>query len=75
MGTRWTNCANPSLGFSRVSREDMLALAREHGVLEECRALAERYADLARQELSALERSPYTEALEILPDFILARDH
>jgi octaprenyl-diphosphate synthase len=62
-------------GFSRVSREEMLALAHEHGVLEECRALAERYADLARQELSAFERSPYTEALGILPDFILARDH
>lgn len=62
-------------GFSRVSREDMLALAREHGVLEECRALAERYAELARQELAAFEPSPYTEALEILPDFILARDH
>ncbi len=62
-------------GFARVSREEMLALAREHGVLEECRALAERYAELARQELAAFEPSPYTEALEILPDFILARDH
>jgi octaprenyl-diphosphate synthase len=62
-------------GFSRVSREQMLALAHEHGVLEECRALAERYAELARQELTAFEPSPYTEALEILPDFILARDH
>ena len=62
-------------GFSRVSREQMLALAHEHGVLEECRALAERYAEMARQELTAFEPSPYTEALEILPDFILARDH
>ncbi|HET9315436.1 MAG TPA: polyprenyl synthetase family protein, partial [Vicinamibacteria bacterium] len=62
-------------GFSRVSREEMLALAHAHGVLDECRALAERYAEMARQELSAFEPSPYTEALEILPDFILARDH
>jgi geranylgeranyl pyrophosphate synthase len=62
-------------GFARVSREEMLALAHEHGVLDECRALAERYAEQARQELSAFEPSPYTEALEILPDFILARDH
>jgi hypothetical protein len=30
---------------------------------------------MARQELAAFEPSPYTEALEILPDFILARDH
>jgi octaprenyl-diphosphate synthase len=62
-------------GFSRVSREEMLALAHEHGVLDECRAMAERYAEMARQELAAFEPSPYTEALEILPDFILARDH
>jgi octaprenyl-diphosphate synthase len=62
-------------GFVSVSREEMLVLAREHGVLEECRALAERYADQARQELAVFDRSPYTEALEILPDFILARDH
>jgi len=62
-------------GFGRVSREQMLALAHEHGVLEECRAMAERYAEMARQELTAFEPSPYTEALEILPDFILARDH
>jgi octaprenyl-diphosphate synthase len=62
-------------GFERVSREELVALAREHGALDEARALAERYADLARQDLSALEPSPYREALEVLPDFILARDH
>ncbi|MCI0571020.1 MAG: polyprenyl synthetase family protein [Myxococcaceae bacterium] len=61
--------------FSRVSRESLLALARQHGALEEARALAGRYAELARRELAAFERSPFREALEALPDFILARDH
>jgi octaprenyl-diphosphate synthase len=62
-------------GFGRVPASALVALAREHGALEEARALAERYADSARQQLRAFEPSPYREALEALPDFILARDH
>ncbi|HEX9203392.1 MAG TPA: polyprenyl synthetase family protein [Vicinamibacteria bacterium] len=62
-------------GFGRVSREEIVRLAREHGALDEARALAETYAEAARRDLSAFERSPYREALEVLPDFILARDH
>lgn len=62
-------------GFSRVSREEIVRLAREHGVLEEARSLAEQYAERARRDLMSFERSPYREALAILPDFILARDH
>jgi octaprenyl-diphosphate synthase len=62
-------------GFGRVSREELLRLAREHGAIEEARALAERYAAAARQDLQGFERSPFREALQALPDFILARDH
>ena len=62
-------------GFERVSREDLLRLAREHGALDEARALAARYAEAARKDLAVFERSPYRAALEILPDFILSRDH
>ena len=62
-------------GFGRVSREELLKLAGEHGALDEARALAERYAAAARTDLAGFERSPYREALEALPDFILARDH
>ena len=62
-------------GFVRVMREDLVALARDHGALDEARALAERYAAQARQDLAPFERSPYREALMALPDFILARDH
>jgi octaprenyl-diphosphate synthase len=61
-------------GFERVSREDLLRLARDHGALDEARALAERYAEAARKDLAAFERSPFREALAVLPDFILARN-
>jgi octaprenyl-diphosphate synthase len=62
-------------GFGRVSRDELLRLAREHGAMDEARALAERYAAAARADLTGFERSPYREALEALPDFILSRDH
>jgi octaprenyl-diphosphate synthase len=62
-------------GFDRVSREDLVGLAREAGALDEARALAERYAEAARRELAGFERSRYREALLSLPDFILARDY
>jgi octaprenyl-diphosphate synthase len=62
-------------GFGRVSRDELVRLARDHGALDEARALAEQYAEAARRDLEALERSRYREALEALPDFILARDH
>jgi octaprenyl-diphosphate synthase len=62
-------------GFGRVTREEIVRLAREHGALEEARALAGRYAEAARGDLEAFERSPYRDALEALPGFVLARDH
>jgi octaprenyl-diphosphate synthase len=62
-------------GFGRVTREEIVRLARDHGALEEARTLAERYAEAARGDLDAFERSPYRDALEALPGFILARDH
>jgi geranylgeranyl pyrophosphate synthase len=58
-----------------VSREEIVRLAREHGALDEAQALAETYAEKARRDLLVFDRSPYREALEVLPDFILARDH
>lgn len=62
-------------GFDRVSPDELARLARETGALDEARRLAESYADMARRDLNAFERSPYREALALLPDFILARDH
>ena len=54
-------------GFGRVSREEIVRLARERGALDEARALAEQYADAARGDLMAFEPSPYRDALEALP--------
>jgi octaprenyl-diphosphate synthase len=62
-------------GFRRVSREEIVRLARERGALDEARALAETFAEAARKDLGAFEPSPYRDALEALPGFILARDH
>ncbi|HEY6548230.1 MAG TPA: polyprenyl synthetase family protein, partial [Vicinamibacteria bacterium] len=62
-------------GFDRVPREEIVRLVREHGALEEARALAFEYAARARRDLQVFERSKYREALEALPDFILSRDH
>jgi octaprenyl-diphosphate synthase len=62
-------------GFARVSAQEIARLARDCGALDEARVLAERYAEQARRDLQPFERSAYREALEALPDFILARDH
>ncbi|MCG6927819.1 MAG: polyprenyl synthetase family protein [Acidobacteria bacterium] len=62
-------------GFRRVPREEIVRLARDHGALEEAGSLAERFAEAARRDLRVFEPSPYREALEALPGFILARDH
>jgi len=62
-------------GFDRVTPDEIARLARETGALDEARRLAESYADVARRDLLAFDRSPYREALSLLPDFILARDH
>ena len=61
--------------FARVTREELVRMARDCGALDEARRMAERYAEEARRELLAFEPSEYREALEALPGFILARDH
>jgi octaprenyl-diphosphate synthase len=62
-------------GFGRVTREEIVRLARDRGALDEARALAEQYAEAARADLLTFEPSPYRDALEVLPGFVLARDH
>jgi octaprenyl-diphosphate synthase len=62
-------------GFGRVSREEIVRLARERGALEGARVLAERYAEAARTDLCVFSPSSYRDALEALPGFILARNH
>src|SRR5438034_11234398 len=71
-GTATVQAVLADRGFDRVSREELLRLAREHGALDEARALAERYAEAARRDLAVFDRSPFREALAVLPDFILS---
>jgi geranylgeranyl pyrophosphate synthase len=61
--------------FSRVSQDELVRMACECGALDEAREMAERYADLAVRDVLAFEPSPYREALEAVPGFILSRDH
>jgi len=61
--------------FSRVSRDEIVRMARDCGALDDARAMAGRFAEAARRDLLAFEPSPYRDALEALPGFILARDH
>jgi octaprenyl-diphosphate synthase len=62
-------------GFGRVQPHEIAGLARDCGALDEARALAEQYAEMARRDLLDCKRSPWREALSLLPDFVLARDH
>jgi len=62
-------------GFGRVPWEELVSLARKHGAIDEARSQAEGYAAAARRDLAVFEGSAYRDALEMLPDFILARDH
>ena len=61
--------------FERVSREQIVRLVREHGVLDEARRTAQGYADAACAELAAFEDSPYRRALVELADFTVKREH
>jgi geranylgeranyl pyrophosphate synthase len=61
--------------FARVTRDELVRIARECGALDEARGMAERYADAARASLLVFDSSPFREALDALPGFILARDH
>jgi octaprenyl-diphosphate synthase len=62
-------------GFARVQPHEIARLLRDCGAFDEARALAAHHAAAARSQLLALERSPYCEALEALPEFVLSRDH
>jgi len=62
-------------GFARVQPQELARLLRDCGAFDEARALAAHHAAAARSQLLALERSPYREALEALPEFVLSRDH
>jgi octaprenyl-diphosphate synthase len=61
--------------FERVSREQIVRLVREYGVLEQARRIAQSHADAARADLAVFEDSPYRKALEDLADFTVRREY
>jgi octaprenyl-diphosphate synthase len=61
-------------GFESVSREEILALVRDHGTLDRARAEARRYAALAVEALGRLDESDYRQALCSIPNFIVERE-
>jgi octaprenyl-diphosphate synthase len=61
-------------GFESVSREEILALVRDHGTLDRARAEARRYSAMAVEALDRLEASEYRQALVSIPNFIVERE-
>lgn len=61
-------------GFESVSREEVLALVRDNGMLERARGEARRYSGLAVDALGVLEDSEFRQALASIPNFIVERE-
>jgi octaprenyl-diphosphate synthase len=59
--------------FARVSPQEVLALVRREGTLEEVEGLAAEYAAQAKQELQFFPPGDARDALEFAPDFVLHR--
>ena len=59
--------------FDRVSPEEILALVRAEGTVEEVETMAEEHAAQAKQELQFFPPSDARDALEFAPDFVLHR--
>jgi len=60
-------------GFGRVSEAEILELVDSSGTVDEVRAMAEGYANQARNELAGLPPGEPLEALEFATDFVLRR--
>jgi octaprenyl-diphosphate synthase len=62
-------------GFNSVSPEEILAIVQKYNTLEKTRQRATAFARDAQRALQLFPLSPYREALESIPQFILDRDH
>jgi octaprenyl-diphosphate synthase len=60
--------------FESVTREQILALVRDHGTLDRARGEARRYAANAAEALNDLDDSDYRQALLSIPNFIIERE-
>ncbi|HUP45347.1 MAG TPA: polyprenyl synthetase family protein [Thermoanaerobaculia bacterium] len=60
--------------FDGVAPEEVIAIVRRHGAIEETRKIARDYASRARAALEPFPDSPAREALDLALDFVLDRD-
>jgi octaprenyl-diphosphate synthase len=61
--------------FVSVAEEEILALVRESSAIERTRARARQFIAEAYRALEHLPHSDYKQALEAIPQFVLARDY
>jgi len=57
------------------SLDNIVAAIRDTGAIERARARARGYADTAKSALSSIPDSPAREALLVIADYALQRDH
>ena len=60
--------------YQKAARENLLEMVERAGALERARSEAARYAEAARDALSVLPTSNYTDALHAIPSYIIERD-
>ena len=57
------------------SLDNIVAAIRDTGAIERARSRAQEYADAAKAALSTLPQSPARDALGVLADYALQRNH
>ncbi|HKQ51863.1 MAG TPA: polyprenyl synthetase family protein [Pyrinomonadaceae bacterium] len=60
--------------YQKAAREHLLEMVERAGALERARNQAARYAEAARDALTVLPASNYTDALHAIPSYIIERD-
>ena len=60
--------------FKTVSQKEILSLVDKYQTVEKARDLARRFAAEAHSALQLFPNSPFKEALEAIPQFILERE-
>ena len=60
--------------FERVSVEELKAILKRNDSIEYAMAIADRYAEQAREALELLPESDFRRALEGMPAFVVSRE-
>ena len=60
--------------YSKTSKQELCAAISTSGALARARDVAHDYAQAARTALDCLPESPYRDALQALPTYVLQRD-